>query len=100
MTEEEALQMSNGKEILEKIWWVIPPVVVFFGLPIFHILYGTITSGYPYASLDRYMYGFGYIVGYAIHSLYGAFIIISTVTFMGIGYYISRQKSLSLRILM
>ncbi|MEA1998762.1 MAG: hypothetical protein U9N61_05495 [Euryarchaeota archaeon] len=30
--------MAKYKEILEKIWWVIPPVVVVFGLPLYWTL--------------------------------------------------------------
>jgi len=48
--------MANAKEIIENIWWIIPPVVVVLGIPLFHIFYGTVVSGYPYASADRYTY--------------------------------------------
>ncbi|RKY53957.1 MAG: hypothetical protein DRP93_05755 [Candidatus Neomarinimicrobiota bacterium] len=52
--------MANAKEIIEKIWWIIPPVVVVLGIPLFHIFYGTVVSGYPYASADRYTYIYVY----------------------------------------
>lgn len=52
--------MAKAKEIIEKIWWVIPPVVVVLGILLFHIFYGTVVSGYPYASVDRYTYIYVY----------------------------------------
>lgn len=48
--------MVKVKDVIEKIWWMIPPVVVVLGTPLFHIFYGTVVSGYQYASADRYTY--------------------------------------------
>lgn len=91
--------MAKAKEIIEKIWWAIPPVVVVLGIPLFHIFYGTVVSGYPYASADKYTYIYMYIIGYIIFSIPGKVIVILTSISMYIGYYISRKKSLTLRII-
>ena len=91
--------MAKAKEMIEKIWWVIPPVVVVLGIPLFHIFYGTVVSGYPYASADRYTYIYMYIIGYIIFSIPGKVIVVLTSISMYIGYYISRKKSLLLRII-
>jgi hypothetical protein len=96
---ERCRKMAESKKIIEKIWWAIPPVVVVLGIPLFHIFYGTVVSGYPYASADRYTYIYMYIIGYIIFSLHGKVILILTSISMYIGYYISRKKSLSLRII-
>jgi hypothetical protein len=92
--------MAKAKSLLEKIWWVIPPVVVVFGIPLFHIFYGTVTSGYPYSPLDwsAYVYIYSYIIGYIIFSTPGKLILILLSICMCFGYYISRRKSLLVRI--
>ncbi|MDY6966077.1 MAG: hypothetical protein SVM80_08955 [Halobacteriota archaeon] len=36
--------MPEIKSLIEKIWWVIPPIIVMCGVPLFHTFYGTITS--------------------------------------------------------
>ncbi len=85
--------MVEAKEIIEKIWWLIPPVVVVLGIPLFHIFYGTMVSGYPYASADRYTYIYMYIIGYIIFSIPGKVIVIVTSVCMYIGYYATRKKN-------
>ncbi|RLG27747.1 hypothetical protein DRO03_11430 [Methanosarcinales archaeon] len=91
--------MAESTDLIEKIWWVVPPVVVLFGMPLFHIFHGTMVSGYPYASLNQYNYIYKYIIGYIIFSIPGKIIVLVMSISMCIGYYISRKKSLLLRMI-
>ncbi|MDY6966312.1 MAG: hypothetical protein SVM80_10165 [Halobacteriota archaeon] len=99
LVRQEGFDMAEIKSLIEKIWWVIPPIVVVLGIPLVHIFYGTITSGYPYGSLDKYAYVYAYIIGYVVFSLQGKLIAILLITCMGIGYHLSKEKSLLVRII-
>ena len=81
--------MTKTKYLIEKIWWVIPPLFVVF---VFYPLFITIIDG-KY-SLGRCVLWLQYLFLSSIGRIY----VISTFGFMGIGYYMVRGESLSLRV--
>jgi len=82
--------MVKDKRLIEKVWWMIPPVfMVFVFLPVFRWL-----------EVRRYSFGewigtFQYLLG----SIDGRIVTISMFGLMGIGYYFIRRKTLLLRII-
>ena len=92
--------MVKGKSLLEKIWWVIPPVVVVFGIPLHHTFREMIRSSQPINSfVSIYMKNMLYSLIYYFFDFWGVIVTLSTIAFMGIGYYLSRRKSLLIRLL-
>ena len=92
--------MLNCKGVIEKIWWVIPPVVIVFGIPLVYTFKGMMEFSHP---MDLFIWCYGknihiYIYN-EIFSFFGRFIIIFTFASMGIGYYLSRKESVLLRII-
>jgi hypothetical protein len=81
--EKEGLRMTKSKSLIEKLWWVIPPVfMVFVFLPVFRWL-------------DVGRYSFGEWIGifqYLLGSIDGRIVTISMLGLMGIGYYLIRRK--------
>ena len=91
--------MVNANEILEKIWWVIPPVVVVFGIPLFHTYREISTFGLPISSfVDIYIKCTYLYLVKGFFSFATGFIIISTFVSICVGYYITMKRSLSLRL--
>lgn len=90
-------KMTKIKNLIEKIWWVIPPIIVTFVIPLYRALDSLIRYSYPINYRDLLMVpetfiSFGFFGG-------GIFIIFF-LGFMGIGYYSVRKKvSLALRII-
>jgi len=41
--------MVNAKEIIEKIWWVIPPIVIVFGMPLVYTFKEMVEFSQPMA---------------------------------------------------
>ena len=81
--------MTKTKYLIEKIWWVIPPVVVVFG--VLHFLTMEYDGSF---SLDKYVFWLQFL----LLTSYGRITTISMFVFMGIGYYMVRGESLALRI--
>lgn len=91
--------MAESKKIIEKIWWVIPPVVVVFGIPLFHTCREISTFGLPISSfVDIYIKCTYLYLVKGFFSFATGFIIISTFVAICVGYYITMKRSLSLRI--
>jgi hypothetical protein len=82
--------MTKNKSLIEKVWWVIPPVfMVLVFLPVFR-----------WIAVGRYSFSewigiFQYLLG----SIDGRIVTIFMLGFMSIGYYLIRRKSLLLRII-
>ena len=83
------LRMTKIKDQIEKIWWVIPPVVVVF---VYYPLFITIAEGRY--SLGKCIFWLQYLFLSSIGRIY----VIFTLGFMGIGYCLTRKKSLPLRV--
>ncbi|MCK4732774.1 MAG: hypothetical protein KAT65_09995 [Methanophagales archaeon] len=91
--------MTKTKDVIEKIWWVIPPIIVVFGIPLFLTIKEMIEFSQP-LGLFIWCYGknlFLHMIKKFI-TLYGI-VAIFTFGFMGVGYYLSRKRTVSLRIL-
>jgi len=90
--------MVNAKEIIEKIWWVIPPIVIVFGMPLVYTFKEMVEFSQPMA-LFIWCYSKNFSVYIRNFTVLGGIVAILTFGFMGIGYYLSRKKEASLRIL-
>ncbi len=93
--------MQSGKEILEKIWWVIPLIVnVFIYMPILFIVINSIWTCFP--NQDTFLSSLFSDYIRVISCLFGnVFCIISTTSMIGITSfvcYLNRKKPLSSRI--
>ena len=89
-------KMTEIKNLIEKIWWVIPPIIVIFGIPLYDALDKAIRY-HPVNYIDFLMVPEIFI---SWGFLGGGILIIFTFGFMGIGYYLVRKKmSLALRII-
>jgi len=92
--------MTEAKSLLEKIWWVIPPVVVALITLSVTPLVMTVLE---YLRNPSYLFFSVYAVYvgsflFFLFSFWGMIVILSTIAFMGIGYYLSRKKSVTIRI--
>nr|QNO44393.1 hypothetical protein DGMLNGLO_00005 [Methanosarcinales archaeon ANME-2c ERB4] len=81
--------MLNCKDVIEKIWWAIPPVVIVFVF--FPLVIIVIEGG---CSFDKCVFWLQYLFFSPIGRIY----VIFTFGFGGAGYYLVRKKKLSLRI--
>jgi len=89
--------MVNAKELIEEIWWAIPPVVVVFGIPLVYTFKEMIEFSQP-INLFIWCYGKNLFVHIRNFTVLGGIVAILTFGFMGIGYCLSRKKGTSLRI--
>jgi len=90
--------MANAKEIIERIWWIIPPLVIVFGIPLVYTFKEMMEFSQP-MNLFIWCYGKNLFEYIRIFTVLGGIVAILTFGFMGIGYYLSRKKGASLRIL-
>ncbi len=81
--------MAKAKDVIEKVWWVVPPVVIIL---VFYPLFITITDGRY--SPGKCIFWLRYLFLSNIGRIYSIF----TFGFMGIGYYVTKGRSLSLRL--
>ena len=92
--------MVNAKEIIEKIWWAIPPAVVFFL---------TVPFTYIFLEMSEFDFGFDsfvrlYIKNLSIFSYMvsddptGNGALVFTIVFIAIGSYLTRKKVLLMRL--
>ena len=92
--------MTKIRDLIEKIWWVIPPIVIVFGMPLCIVL--DMAIRYPPVNYINILMVFLMVPEIFISwgFLGGGILIIFTFGFMGIGYYLVRKKmSLALRII-
>jgi hypothetical protein len=90
-------KMTKIRDLIEKIWWVIPPIIVVFGMPLYFALDSMIRYSYPVNYSDLLMV-LGTFISFGF--LGGGILIIFTFGFMGYGCYLVRKRtSLSLRII-
>jgi hypothetical protein len=91
--------MVKVKDVIEKIWWVISPMVVVFGIPLFHTYREMSTFRIPISSfVDIYIKCTYLYLVKGFFSFATGFIIILTSASICVGYYITMKRSLSLRI--
>ncbi|GEM_PF-1799430 len=101
--------MAKEKQLLEKIWWVIPPVVVILltslqraveAMRYFNRPLSSFASTFVHSFLE--VFGFGRQIGgdWVFNpSLWDMGALSLTGIFMGIAYYSSRNRSMSIRII-
>lgn len=91
--------MVKGKSLIEKVWWVIPPVVVVFGIPLYDTLDEMVEFSLP---LSLFIWSYGKNISCMINDLtfFGGIVAISMLGFMALGYYLTIRKSLSLRLIL
>ena len=96
-------KMTNIRDLIEKIWWVIPPIIVVFGITLVFTIVEMI--GFPQPA-----HLFFWCFGKNLYSLFlwiftdsspaTAIVIMFFLGFMGIGYYlVKKQPSLLRRII-
>jgi hypothetical protein len=90
--------MLNCKGVIEKIWWVIPPVVIVLGIPLVYTFKEMMEFSQP-MNLFIWCYGKNLFVHIRNFTVLSGIVAISTFGFMRLGYYLSRKKEASLRIL-
>jgi len=91
--------MVNAKEIIEKIWWVLPPIVIVFGLPLYWTLEEMITYTQPVNSFASiYIKNLLWIEA-LFYPPIDRVVIMLTFGSICIGCYLIRRKSLPLRII-
>ncbi|HUV02665.1 MAG TPA: hypothetical protein VMW67_04370 [Desulfobacteria bacterium] len=90
--------MAKAKSLFEKVWWVIPPVVVVLVLPLRMVFWDMVHYDRPLSSfVGRYEKYFLDFLFYHFFDFWGVIIALLTIAFMGIGYYLSRRKSIAIR---
>ena len=92
-------KMTKIRDLIEKIWWVIPPIIVVFGIPLYFAVKQTLEPSVP---LNWFIALYGEHLSLMIEYLtsFGGIVTIFFFGFMGIGYYLTRkQTSLLLRII-
>ena len=92
--------MLNCKDVIEKIWWAIPPAVIVFGIPLVYTFKEMAEFSQP---MNLFIWCYGKNINIYIYneilSFFGRFIIVSMFASMGLGYYLSRKKTVLLRII-
>ena len=94
-------RLSKFKELIDKIWWVIPPLIFVFGLELYFTFDEISYFSLPLSSFLRvfvknvlsssyYFFGF--------KSYWGLIITLSTIASMVIGYFLSMKRPLIIRI--
>ena len=91
--------MAKYKEIIEKIWWVIPSVVVAFGLPLYWTLEEMVKYTQPVNSFAIIYTKNLLWIEALFYPPIDRVVIILTFGSIGIGCYLLRRKSLPLRII-
>ena len=90
--------MIKIKDLIEKIWWMIPPVfVVFVFMPLEAYFEVRRHSLSPFNGRDVVNYWISTFL-YCTSELFAMILIVFTFGFMSFGYYLIRRKSLALRI--
>ena len=91
--------MVNSKEIIAKIWWVIPPMVVVLFITIRRTFWEMTHFNHPlHLFISLYEKNTLALSHFHFFDFWGAIVTLSTIAFMGIGYYLSRKKSVAMRI--
>jgi hypothetical protein len=85
-------KMTKIRNLIEKIWWVIPPIIVFFGIPLYYTINEMIKFSLP---PKLFIIWYGKHLAYILEAftLFSGFVLIFFLGFMGIGYYLVRKKS-------
>ena len=92
-------KMTNIRDLIEKIWWVIPLIIIVFGIPFLFTIAEMVSCSQPISLFFwSYSKNLEFIPG-TITELFplSAIIIIFFLGFMGTGYYLVRKQPSLLR---
>ena len=96
---EKETKMLNCKGVIEKIWWAIPPVVVILFITMRRTFWEMTYFNRPLHSfISLYEKNTLALLHFHFFDFWGAIVALSTIVFMGIGHYLSRKKSVAMRI--
>ncbi|RLA77337.1 MAG: hypothetical protein DRG33_07115 [Deltaproteobacteria bacterium] len=95
---EEETKMLNCKNMIEKIWWAIPPVVVLFVFMPLQIYFNLRKYHLAPFSMGTVINEWVFHISQWFADPLGMIFVVLIIGFMGIGYYIAIRKSLLLRI--
>lgn len=91
--------MLKVKDAIENIWWVVPPMVVVLFITLRRTFWEMTHFNRPIHSfVSLYEKNTLALLHFHFFDFWGAIVTLSTIVFMGIGYYLSRKKSVSIRI--
>ena len=91
--------MVKGKRLIEKVWWVIPPMVVAVFITLRRAVWEMTYFNRPLCVfVSLYMKNTLALLYFHFFDFWGIIIMLLTITFMGIGYYLSRNKSIIIRV--
>jgi hypothetical protein len=87
--------MTKIRDLIEKIWWVIPPIILVFGVPLYYTFNEMITCFIP-MSLSSFIWyyskNFPIVMGsFFSFRIYGIIAAIIFLSFIGCGYYAVRK---------
>ena len=95
--------MTKIRDLIEKIWWVIPLIIVaFVGVPLLLTFVKLVRYAQPinYSFFGDYARNISLVMDPVACGYYGIIIIIFSIGLMGFGYYLVETKSsLLLRII-
>ena len=94
------MELTKTKSLIERIWWAIPPVVVFFL---------TVPFTYIFLEMSEFDFGFDSFVSLYIKNLSifsymvsddptGNGALVFTIVFIALGSYLTRKKVLLIRL--
>jgi hypothetical protein len=92
-------KMTKIRDLFEKIWWVIPPIVVVLGIPLYFTVEEMLYFSLPFSFnlfAKNILNASYYFLGFK--SYWGLIITLSTIASMVIGYFLSMKRPLSIRI--
>ena len=92
-------KMTKIRDLIEKIWWVIPPIVVVLGIPLYFTVDEMLYFSLPFSFnlfAKNILNASYYYLGFK--SCWGLIITLLTLTSMVMGYFLSRKRPLTIRI--
>ena len=92
-------KMTNIKNLIEKIWWIIPPIIVVLGTLLYFTVEEALYFSLPLSFnlfIKNILNASYYYLGFK--SYWGLVITLLTFTSMMMGYFLSRKRHLIVRI--
>ena len=92
-------KMTKIRDLIEKIWWVIPPIVVALGIPFYRTVEEALYFSVPFSFnlfVKNILSASYYLLGFK--NYWGLVITLLTLASMMMGYLLSRKRHLIVRI--
>ena len=90
--------MVKGKRLIEKVWWMIPPVFITLFIPLQMAVWEMIPFNRPLSSFFTLYAKNALISPFHFSSFWGVILTLLTIAFLGVGYYLSKKWSVAIRI--